>query len=275
VPVENLLQKELSMLSTEEVTAHHQMLREYAGDESNFAPEVKVALNELPQKFPVLEEKLVWDDATFISDAPGKNTNRFKMGGGGETTNQLIEVLAGARESVLIQTPYLVMPEGGIALLSELVQRGVRVRISTNSLASTDNLMAFSGYYNQRRKLLEAGLEIFEFRPDAAVRTRLNKREATSDTIFAIHAKSMVVDRRDIYVGTFNLDPRSANLNTEVGILMRNKQLADQLAESIEVDLRAENSWQISPDFNPDSQQPLGKRLSMWLWSILPVEALL
>jgi putative cardiolipin synthase len=135
--------------------------------------------------------------------------------------------------------------------------------------------MAFSGYYNQRRKLLEAGLEIFEFRPDAAVRTRLNKREATRDTIFAIHAKSMVVDRRDIYVGTFNLDPRSANLNTEVGILMSNKQLADQLAESIEVDLRAENSWQISPDFNPDSQQPLGKRLSVWLWSILPVEALL
>ena len=82
VPVENLLQKELSTLSMEEVTAHHQMLREYARDESNFAPEVKVALNELPQRFPMLEEKLVWDDATFISDAPGKNTNRFKMGGG-------------------------------------------------------------------------------------------------------------------------------------------------------------------------------------------------
>jgi putative cardiolipin synthase len=275
VPVEDLLQKELSTLSREEVTAHHQMLREYARDESNFAPEVKVALNELPLRFPMLEEKLVWDDATFISDAPGKNTNRFKMDGGGETTSQLIEVLASARESVLIQTPYLVMPEGGIELLAELVQRGVRVRVSTNSLASTDNLMAFSGYYNQREKLLAAGLEIFEFRPDAAVRTRLNKRAATSNTIFAIHAKSMVVDRRDIYVGTFNLDPRSANLNTEVGILMRNKQLGNQLAESIELDLRAENSWKISADFNPDSQQPWGRRLSMWLWSILPVEALL
>jgi putative cardiolipin synthase len=85
----------------------------------------------------------------------------------------------------------------------------------------------------------------------------------------------MVVDRRHLYVGTFNLDPRSANLNTEVGILVRNPKLGEQLAKSIEVDLRPENSWQISPDFNPDSLQPWGRRLSMWLWSILPVKALL
>lgn len=275
VPVEELLHDELSALTEGEVTAHHQMLRDYARDESNFAPEVRVALGELPQKFPALEENLVWDEVSFISDAPGKNANRFKLDGGGESTSQLIEVLAAARESVLIQTPYLVLPEGGIELLAQLVQRGVRVRVSTNSLASTDNLMAFSGYYNQRQELLEAGLEIYEFRPDAAVRTQLNKRGATRDTIFALHAKSMVVDRRNLYVGTFNLDPRSANLNTEVGILMHNEQLAEQLAESIEVDLEPENSWRISLDFNPDSQQPWSRRLSMWLWSILPVEALL
>lgn len=275
VPVETLLDKEFSSLSETEVSAHHQMLRDYAKNESNFSPMVRATLGELPLKFPALEEQLVWDEVIFISDAPGKNTNRFKLDGGGETTNQLIEMLSDAKESVLIQTPYLVLPEGGLELLAKLVQRGVRVRISTNSLASTDNLMAFSGYYNQRKQLLEAGLEIFEFRPDAAVRLQLNQREATSDAVFALHAKSMVVDRRHIYVGTFNLDPRSANLNTEVGILVRNLQLGEQLAESIELDLRPENSWQISTDFNPDSLQPWGRRLSTWLWSILPVEPLL
>ena len=274
VSVEELLQEELLTLSEVEVAAHHQMLRDYAKDESHFAPDVRTALGELPLKFPALQRQLIWDDVTFISDTPGKNSNRFKMDGGGETTNRLIEMLGEAKESVLIQTPYLVMPEGGIELLAKLVQRDVRVRVSTNSLASTDNLMAFSGYYNQRAKLLEAGVEIFEFRPDSAVRMHLNKREATSDTVFALHAKSMVVDRRHLYVGTFNLDPRSANLNTEVGILVRNPKLGEQLAKSIETDLRPENSWQISPDFNPDSLQPWSRRLSMWLWSKLPVKAL-
>ena len=90
------------------------------------------------------------------------------------------------------------------------------------------------------------------------------------DAIFAIHAKSLLVDRRKFYIGTFNLDPRSADLNTEVGILMDNVVLAEQLGNGIEVDMLAENSWEISAEFNPDDQLGWLKRLKLWFYSLLP-----
>ena len=95
------------------------------------------------------------------------------LGGGGESTQLLIDAVRDAKSSVLIQSPYLIMPEGGIELFKQLVDRGVRIRISTNSLASTDNIQAFSGYYGQRDDLLEAGVELYEFNPHPAIEYEL------------------------------------------------------------------------------------------------------
>ena len=127
----------------EQVANHYSMLQEYASNPDNFAPEVRETLAQLSTGFPELLRQLVWDDGTFISDAPGKNANQTKLDGGGEVTDKLIDLLLTAKESILIQSPYLVMPEGGIELMAELVNKGVEVRISTNSIASTDSLMAF------------------------------------------------------------------------------------------------------------------------------------
>lgn len=275
VPVNRLLSTEVPQITEEQITAHHRMLDEYAKNPDNFAPEVRKSLEQLSDNFPQLAQQLVWDQVVFISDAPGKNSNQFKLDGSGESTDRLIDLLLTAEESVLIQSPYLIMPEGGIELLTELVKRGVSVRISTNSLASTDNLMAFSGYYKQRNDLLKAGVEIYEFRPDAAIRQQLIKRSAQVDSIFAIHAKSLLIDHRKLYIGTFNLDPRSANLNTEVGILMDNTQLGSQLEKSIEADMLPENSWLITESFNPDDQVSWVKRLQLFLYSLLPMDAVL
>ena len=275
VPVSSLVASAELRLSEREIADHYAMLRRYAGDPQNFAPEVRAVLAQLSRDFPALLQQLVWDDVRFISDAPGKNPGLSGLRGGGESTAALTEILAGARQSVLIQTPYLVMPEGGIELLAKLVEAGVRVRISTNSLASTDNLMAFSGYYKQRRALLDVGVEIFEFKPDAAIRARLIQRAERVETIFALHAKSLVVDGRVSYIGTFNLDPRSANLNTEVGVVVDNAQIAAELSGSIETDLLPENSWSIRPDFNPDGEVGWGKRLKLWFYSLLPLNPVL
>jgi putative cardiolipin synthase len=221
---------------------------------------------------------MVWDDVEFISDAPGKNDGASGLGGGGESTNRLINAVRQSKKSILIQSPYLVMPDGGIALFEELVKRGVRIRISTNSLASTDNTPAFAGYASQRDDLLDAGVELFEFKPSPAIQDQLIEnypRIAENNPVFALHAKSMVIDDRVIFIGTFNLDPRSANLNTEVGVLIDNVELARQLTDSIERDIRPENSWHTTADFNPDSEVSLGKRFSTWLIGLLPVEPVL
>lgn len=273
VSVSSLLAGSLAKLEAGDIEKIRRELHEYAANADNFAPEIRNTLTMLPSYFPTLMADIIWDEVRFISDQPGKNSNRLLLSGGGESTDQLLAELASARHSVLIQSPYLILPDGGIDLMERLIDRGVSIKISTNSLASTDNLMAFSGYYKQRRKLLAIGVEIFEFKPDAVVGQQLNLR--TSNKVFALHAKSMLIDDETLYIGTFNLDPRSANLNTEVGVLVSNKLLANQLKQSIETDMRAENSWLVSAQQNPDDQVGLMKRLKVFSFSVLPLDALL
>ena len=278
VPVEYLLASELEEISHEDIEIYTAALHAYAADPANFEPVVREAIAATDRQVQGLLDSMVWDDATFISDIPGKNAGDMGLGGGGESTRALIAAIAGAKHSVLIQTPYLVMPEGGIELFRSLIDRGVRIRISTNSLASTDNIQAFSGYAGQRKELLEAGIEIFEYRDRPAIREELVERFpniAVNDPVFALHAKSMVIDDRVLYIGTFNLDPRSANLNTEVGVLINNEELAAQLTASIEQDIHPDNSWQTTLDFDPDDAVGRGKRFRVLINRMLPIEPVL
>jgi putative cardiolipin synthase len=278
VPVEDILGDEAESITAEDVATRARELHAYANDPRNFAPQVREAIASAPASFPYLLQAMSWEDVMFVSDIPGKNTGESGLGGGGETTTHLVNALSGAQESVLIQSPYLIMPEGGIELFAKLVDSGVRIRVSTNSLASTDNIQAFSGYHEQREDLLRAGVELYEFKPYPQIRDALIDRYpaiAESNPVFALHAKSMVIDGETVYIGTFNLDPRSANLNTEVGVLVDSKDLAEQLTRSIERDIRPENSWQTTEDFNPDSVESRRKRFRVWLNEILPLEPVL
>jgi putative cardiolipin synthase len=278
VPVEEILADKREEISAEDIGQRARELHAYAADSRNFAPEVRRAINATSENFQALLRAVVWDDMSFISDIPGKNAGEMGLGGGGESTRQLIAALQDAKESVLIQSPYLVMPEGGMGLFEELINRGVWIRISTNSLASTDNIQAFSGYASQREELLETGVEIYEYKAHPAIRETLLERYpsiAENNPIFAIHAKSLVIDNRVVFIGTFNLDPRSANLNTEVGVLISNEQLAQQLTASIERDIRPENSWRTTFEFNPDGEVGRGKRFRVWLNRLLPIEPVL
>ena len=252
-------------------------LHQYAQNEENFAPEVHQALDNLAEQFTYLVEHLVWDKVRFISDLPGKNSGDQGLSGGGATTSALAESLSQAQHQVTIQSPYLVMPDGGLELFADLVKRGVKVRISTNSLLSTDNLQAFSGYSKQRKELLAAGIEIYEFQPAPAIQKTLIERYAQLEKkapIFSLHAKTLVIDSEQLFIGTFNLDPRSANLNTEVGIIVTNSQLATQVEQALEVDMQPENSWNSTQD-KPDRFAPLGKRMKLWFLKRFPLEKIL
>lgn len=278
VAVEQVLAEELKEISVADVAQRSAELHAYAADTTNFAPEVRQAIAAASRYFPTLLQAIVWDDMTFISDIPGKNPGDEGLGGGGRSTRALISALENAEESVLIQSPYLVMPEGGIEFCKALVERGVSVRMSTNSLASTDNIPAFSGYASQRQDLLEGGIELYEFKPRPAMREELIDRYprlADKNPVFALHAKSLVIDDTTFYIGTFNLDPRSVNLNTEVGVLAENEKLARQLSASIERDILPQNSWHTTVDFNPDSEVGRGKRLQVWFNRLLPIEPVL
>ena len=134
----------------ENVTASNRFdnLHEYACNPDNFWPQVRTRIEALPDTFKAIVNSgaLVWaNDVSFVSDEPGKNDGEDGLGGGGVSTTTLIDLVKNAKTSIDIQTPYLITTELGQNLFREAVKRGVKVRILTNSVASTDNVEAFSG----------------------------------------------------------------------------------------------------------------------------------
>ena len=252
-------------------------LHEYACNPENFWPQVRNRIANLPSTFKTINESgdLVWlDDVQFISDDPGKNDGENGLGGGGRSTTALIDLVKNAKSSIEIQTPYLITTTLAQNLFKEATARGVKIRILTNSLASTDNVEAFSSYQTDRERLLKTGVRIFEFRPDAAERLSIMTGELQETLehkpIFGLHAKSMVIDNKITVVGTFNLDPRSANLNTECVVVVNSTQISERVLKGMEIEFKPENSWETTLDFNPDAEVDNYKRLKTWTRKILP-----
>jgi phosphatidylserine/phosphatidylglycerophosphate/cardiolipin synthase-like enzyme len=257
------------------------LLHEYACNPRNFWPQVRKRIENLPQAFQEIKKsgQLVWlDSVNFVSDKPGKNDGTHGLLGGGFSTSTLINLVKNAKSSIDIQTPYLISTSLSQNLFHEAKKRGVRIRILTNSLASTDNLEAFASYQSLRSKILASGVEIYEFKPDAKIRKRIMTGELTKkgkyQPIFGLHAKSMVIDGKIAVVGTFNLDPRSANLNTECIVIVHSKKVAQGVLKGMNEEFKAENAWRITPKFNPDFLVNKTKRLKTWTRKLMPKEIL-
>jgi phosphatidylserine/phosphatidylglycerophosphate/cardiolipin synthase-like enzyme len=198
----------------------------------------------------------------FIADRPGKNRT-FWLGGQGRSTRELADTLASATNTVLIQTPYLVLSEEASELFRRMKRQrpSLRIALSSNSFGSTDNLLAYSANYRLRAGYIEGiGMEIYEFMPRPAIfavhlpqheeLTKLAVARIAADKqkrkpFLCVHAKSFVVDDRVAFIGSFNLDPRSENLNTEVGLLIEDPVVAAELRDDIQTDMGGRNSWVI------------------------------
>ena len=256
-------------------------LHEYACNPENFWPQIRTKIENFPATIQNIKnaDELEWvDEVSFVSDIPGKNDGKQGLGGGGASTSALIKLVKNAKYSIDIQTPYLITSELSQNLFREAVQRGVKIRILTNSLASTDNIEAFSSYQTDREELLKTGIKIYEFRPDAAERTKIMtgdlQKSLNFTPIFGLHAKSMVVDGNTTIIGTFNLDPRSANLNTECIVIIRSEKIASTVLKGMEEEYKPENSWETTLESNPDSKVDNLKRIKTWTRKILPKEIL-
>lgn len=252
-------------------------LHQYACDPENYWPQVREKVKNIPIAFENIRRsgELLWlDSVTFVSDEPGKNDGTHGLGGGGNTLTALSDLINHAKHSIDIQSPYLITTEVGQTLFKEAVKRGVQVRILTNSLASTDNLEAFNGYQRDRQTLLETGVRIFEFRPDAAERYRVMtgalQKKMNFTPVFGLHAKSMVIDGKVTVIGTFNLDPRSANLNTECITIIRSEKIAEGVLRGMNEEFKPENSWETTKDHNPDGEAGYGKRFKAWTKGVVP-----
>jgi len=266
------------LISTKDIiNTNFDALHQYACNPANFVPKVRKQIHNLPEVFKEIEqaEQLHWiKDVEYISDIPGKNDGNKFLGGGGLSTQRLITLLQNAKKSVTIQTPYLITTDLGKDLLKTLVNNGVDVKILTNSLASNDNLEAFSGYQRDRKALLKTGAKIYEFKPDSLIRQKVMsdvmQGKLQEMPIFGLHAKSMVIDDEITVIGTFNFDPRSANLNTESITIIPSKKVSISVKAGMLEEMLPENAWQTTLEWNPDGEETILKRLGVKLRRVVP-----
>lgn len=252
-------------------------LHSYACNPENFHPAIKAQIEEVPQTLERLmaEGRFRFvDQVEYISDQPGKNDQQTFLGGGSITRSKLIRLAETAKKQIVIQTPYLVTTKADREFLRRLVDKGVEIKILTNSLASNDNLEAFSGYQRNRSALLKTGVDIYEFKPDAKVRQRVMtehmfKRLPTTP-IFGLHAKTMTIDDKVTIIGTYNFDPRSANLNTESFTIIHSEEITKGVKSSMLIEMEPENAWRISEEFNPDSEVSLLKQIGVKIRRVVP-----
>lgn len=255
-------------------------LHAYAEDTKNFSPAMREKVKNFPQTFKAVQKSggLLWvDNVSFVADIPGKNENRPNREGG-VCTDSIIALITKAKTSIDIQSPYFILTDVGRELFHAQVKRGVKIRILTNSLTSTDNHEAFSGYERDRKLLLETGIEIYEFKPHAKVRYKLMNDEVQSTidykAVYGLHAKTMVIDNAISVIGSYNLDPRSANLNTECVAIIRSQEVAKNVLKHLNEEFLPENAWHTTLDYNPDKEASNKKRIKVASRKIIPKDIL-
>jgi putative cardiolipin synthase len=156
------------------------------------------------------------------------------------------DLLATARQEVLITNAYIIPGDHALARMRDQIRGGVKYRMLTNSLASHDVPAVNSHYKQWRKPLLEAGVELHEMRHDAAVQPLLADTPPTRAEFMGLHVKAMVIDRQRVFIGSMNLDPRSWDINSEMGVVVESEGLARALAVAMERDMRPENAWRVT-----------------------------
>jgi putative cardiolipin synthase len=156
------------------------------------------------------------------------------------------ELMATATRELLIANAYVIPGEHAVDRTRDLVRRGVSVRMLTNSLASDDVPAVNSHYKPWRKPLIEAGVQLYEVRADAATQRLLADTAPTRGDFMGFHAKVMVVDEQRVFVGSMNLDPRSWSVNSEMGVVIESPGLGREVAAAIRRDMQPENAWRVT-----------------------------
>jgi len=195
------------------------------------------------------EAGVAWAKAQVLADSPDKASVEDGGSIGALLRRRLLEATAYVKSELLMVSPYLVPGDKGMALLKSLRDRGVRVRILTNSLLSTDVPAVHAGYRRYRVPLLEMGVDLYEVKPlPGKPMPRNGMLKEPSSGQFSLHAKAFVFDRKRIFIGSANFDSRSLNLNTEIGLMIDSPDLARQVVARFDAIANPANSFVLALD---------------------------
>jgi putative cardiolipin synthase len=189
-----------------------------------------------------------WAPTHAYSDLPEKIVAKGEELEKTLLARQLGPLFEDVSSELLVVSPYFIPREAGVAYFKKTVDRGVRVRILTNSLAATDVPAVHAGYSRYRKDLLRAGVELYELKPTGEVHRSAQRRGLLGSSSASLHAKTFVVDGDEVFVGSLNLDPRSVSLNTELGLVVEGEELASRQIDSFERIVSPELSWRVQLD---------------------------
>lgn len=187
---------------------------------------------------------LLWAKGMVMADDPEKIGTPERPSADSLLYSRVMERIAKVKRELVLVSPYFVPGKEGIELLRQLISRGVHVKVLTNSLAATDLPLVHGGYTLYREALLDAGVELYEMRSSMVRRKRFVRLKATA----SLHSKALVFDGETCFVGSLNLDPRSAFWNTEIGVLVEQQELSRQLSALAIRGMDSEVSYRVMRD---------------------------
>lgn len=217
--------------------------------------EERLRASDLVQQAIAGKLQPIWAPTHAVSDLPEKITARKEEVAATLLITQMGEMLPQAVKSLDVVSPYFVPREAGIAWLAEHAARGVQVRILTNSLAATDVTAVHAGYAPARRELLASGVALYELRPRGEEVDAAHRSGFLGSSSASLHAKTFTLDRRVVFIGSLNLDPRSVVLNTELGLIIDSEELAAILTADFDNLSSDRFSWALALELDGNSTQ--------------------
>ncbi|MET0154450.1 MAG: phospholipase D family protein [Candidatus Binatia bacterium] len=239
---------------------------------------------DLRARLVEVRDKSIWAPGRVLAEQPSRVTADPSTG---VIAQALRERALKVEREMLIESPYLMLGERPIDVVRQLTARGDKVRILTNSAASNDVMLAHAGYATTRKDLLRAGAELYELRPDSNMKREWSLRAGRSNA--ALHTKSVVFDRESVFIGSFNLDPRSASLNTEIGVMIDSTEIAGQVGELMDEGVSPGSAFHITLDsdgnlvwtaetngarvqYDKDPETSLWRRFVVAVAGLLPIQ---
>ncbi len=204
----------------------------------------KTLASTLPARLKNGEVGLIWAKAELAADDPGKIDDHPDEAVS-KPLAKMEKLLEGANKEFIVVSPYFVPRDDGVEWFTGLVKRGLRVRILTNSLAATDVVMVHAGYRRYREALLNGGVELYEMKAIGEERPKQRLFGRTAPAQASLHAKMYVVDRSKIVIGSFNFDPRSQELNTEIALIIYSPAIAEQILKMFDDTISPDVSYQV------------------------------
>jgi len=236
------------------------------------------------QQWKMVVRQSVLGSADLIMDDPPADNPADSQDAPVQMESDIIDLVDSAKEEIWMVSAYLIPTTEFAAAIQRAEERGVEIRLLTNSIQSNNHLTAHSAYRNHIRQLMKYGADLHEVRADAKDRA-IYMQGPVDDKKLGLHAKVMVVDNESVLIGSANLDPRSFRLNTEIGLLINSPAFARQVREAFSLDFLQRNAWSlrfaegghvqwVSDDQVLDSQpaQSYMQRIEDWFFALLPIE---